>query len=147
MNKITALFSTLTLACLLGAATAQAGNADRGHDVPVAPAEYLAKTNPIKADDKRAVKKGKRIYKSKCKKCHGADGGGDGPNAEFLVIKPVAFSEAGYLATRKDGQLFWIIQNGSPGTDMLAHGKGTRFNLYDEEIWKVIAHMRKAFTR
>jgi len=36
-----------------------------------------------------------------------------------------------------DGQLFWIIQNGSPGTAMPAF-KG----LADEQIWQLIHYIR-----
>jgi len=37
-----------------------------------------------------------------------------------------------------DGQLFWVIQNGSPGTGMLAF-KG----LKDEQIWQIILYIRE----
>ena len=36
-----------------------------------------------------------------------------------------------------DGQLYWIIKNGSPETGMLSY-KG----LKDEQIWQMILHLR-----
>lgn len=118
------------------------------HRIPDAPADYLAKRNPLdpaKVDQAFLDKVG-RIFRSKCQKCHGEHGDGKGPNAEFLVIKPAAFAAPGYLKGRQDGQLYWIIENGSPGTDMPAHGPGTTANFSDEEIWRVITFLRRTFT-
>jgi len=38
-----------------------------------------------------------------------------------------------------DGQLFWVIQNGSRGTAMPAH----KFFLDKEQIWQLILYIRK----
>ena len=51
------------------------------------------------------------------------------------------------MEDRKDGQLFWIIKAGSKDTEMKAFGPGTDVNLSDEEMWKLVAYMRKAFTK
>ena len=67
--------------------------------------------------------------------------------AELSEIKPAAFSKPGFLAGRKDGQLFWIIMHGSPDTEMEPRGPGTRENLSEREIWSLIAYIRHAFTR
>ena len=37
-----------------------------------------------------------------------------------------------------DGQLFWIIRNGSPGTGMPAFK-----DLSDKEIWLIVHYLRK----
>lgn len=118
------------------------------HKTPVAPAEYLAMENPIDMDDVDAkfMKKVKRLYKSKCKKCHGMEGDGQGSAAADMVLKPTAFNTPGYFE-RKDGQLFWIIKEGSKGTEMKAFGPGTDVNLSDEEMWKLIAYMRTKFAQ
>ena len=135
----------------LGAATfvlttAQAADP---HKTPVAPAKYLSMENPIDVDDLegRTLKKVKRLYKSKCKKCHGTDGDGKGSATEDMVLKPMDFTVPGYMESRKDGQLFWIISAGSKDTEMKAFGPGTDVNLSDEEMWKLVAYMRKAFTK
>ncbi len=119
------------------------------HQIPDAPPDYLALKNPLSLEelDKRSVRRAARLYKSKCKKCHGVDGDGHGPRVDELTTHPAAFSKPGYLKTRTDGQLFWIIENGSPGTEMPAHGPGTRFNLSHDEIWKLILHLRANFTK
>lgn len=116
--------------------------------IPDAPAEALARTNPITAEsfNKMTYRRVARLYKNKCKKCHGVKGDGQGPRADEMIIKPARFSDPGYLSGRKDGQLFWIIANGSPGTDMPAHGPGTRINLTEDEIWRLVYYLRKSFT-
>ncbi len=124
--------------------------ADEPHRIPDAPADYLAMENPYDvvkmAKDKRFVKRTGRAYKRKCQKCHGEKGDGKGPRAIDFIIKPAAFATPGYLANRKDGQLFWIIEKGSPGTEMDAHGRGSRTNLYEDEIWRLITFIRLKFT-
>ena len=114
--------------------------------LPDAPADYQKKKNPLKSK-KKIVKDGGKIYKRKCKKCHGEAGDGQGSAAGDLGYAPTAFSKPGYLKGRSDGQLFFIIEKGSAGTDMEAMGKGTAVNLSEEEIWKVITFMRKEFTK
>jgi len=49
---------------------------------------------------------GAAIYAKYCAACHGAKGDGDGFNAQYLPVKPTAFSDAAYLSTRTDDTLF-----------------------------------------
>jgi mono/diheme cytochrome c family protein len=132
-----------------GVVFAYAANAAEAHKIPTAPPEFLALENPIGKDqmDKKFLKKAARLYKRKCKSCHGVDGDGNGPKAETIEIKPAAFSKPGYLAGRKDGQLYWIIMNGSEGTEMEPKGPKTRANLSEREVWTLITYIRHAFTR
>ncbi|MCK5003204.1 MAG: cytochrome c, partial [Gammaproteobacteria bacterium] len=60
---------------------------------------------------------------------------------------PTAFNESGYLEGRKDGQLFWIIENGSKDTEMSDFGPGSDVNLSEDDIWKVITYIRSQFTK
>jgi mono/diheme cytochrome c family protein len=143
--------ATSTLFLGLGAAflvvsTAQAAES---HQTPVAPAEYLEMENPIDLDDAddKFMKKVGRLYKNKCKKCHGTEGDGKGSAVEDMVIKPKALNAPGFLESRKDGQLFWIMKEGSEGTEMKAFGPGTDASLSEEELWKLIAFMRVKFTQ
>jgi hypothetical protein len=124
--------------------------AEETHRIPDAPPDYLEKVNPYDVgsilQDKKFIKKIGRLYKRKCQKCHGVRGDGNGPRAEGFIIKPVAFAQPGYLQRRRDGQLYWIIENGSPGTEMPAHGFGSRANFNKDEIWQVITFLRHKFT-
>ena len=39
-----------------------------------------------------------------------------------------------------DGQLAWIVRNGSPGTSMVSNPV-SKFS--DQEIWQIVAHLRQ----
>lgn len=127
---------------------AQAGTAEE-RKIPTAPADFLSKVSPIKADeaDEAVLKDGGKIYTKKCLKCHGETGDGKGSAAGEMTIKPTNLSAPGYLAGRKDGQLLWILANGSPNTEMKAFGLGSEQNYSEDDLWKVIAYMRANFTK
>ena len=130
------------LATMLAPAHAQ------DHQTPVAPQEYLDMENPIDEDDVDDVflKKVKRTYKSKCSKCHGMEGDGEGSASEDIVIKPTAFNVPGYMEEKSDGQLFWIMELGSEGTEMEAFGPDSDAGLSEEKLWELISYMRARFT-
>ena len=142
------IFSTLTTFALVALLTVPAMAAN--NVAPTAPAEFLAMENPYDPEDvdKKFLKKAKKIYKRKCKKCHGTEGDGQGSAAQDIKApKPTSFIEAGYMESRQDGQLFWITRDGSPDTEMGKFGPGSEVNLSEDEIWRVITYMRSAFTR
>lgn len=116
------------------------------HKIPDAPKDYQAMKNPLK-DAKAVVDRGQQVYERKCKKCHGDKGDGKGSAADKLETKPASFVAPGYLKGRSDGQLFFITEKGSANTDMEAFGPGSETNLSKDDIWSVIAYMRKNFTK
>ncbi len=73
-----------------------------------------------------------------CKICHGVTGNGLGIMAQGLNPPPRNFACEETMKTISDGQLFWIIRNGSPGTGMPAFK-----NLKDREIWQIVHYLRK----
>lgn len=121
--------------------------ADR--QVPVAPPEFLEMETPIDMDDvdDAFFKRTRRVYKSKCKKCHGTEGDGQGSASADIQIKPTPFNGPGYLESRKDGQLFWMLAKGSKGTEMNGFGPGTDAGLSEEELWKLVAYLRFKFSK
>ena len=139
MKKIVAVM--ISGVFMLTASAAVAGE----HKVPTAPADYLSKKSP--KISKKAMKKGAKIYKKKCAKCHGSKGDGKGSSADGLKVAPTAFNAPGYFKKVNDGQLYWITEKGSEGTDMEAFGKGTDANLSEKKIWAVIAFMRKELAK
>ncbi len=127
------------------ATTAHAGSA---HKVPTAPDEYLKMENPYPEADEELMKYAGKLYKRKCKKCHGTKGDGKGSSAADLEIKPNDLTEPGYLAGIKDGQLFWImLKGGSEEAEMEAYGPGTDANLSEDDLWKLVTYMREKFSR
>ncbi len=142
--KFNCIASVMTGLLLLLSPFVYAGD---GHETPVAPAEFLSMENPVDADDvdDAFLKSSGKLYKRKCKKCHGSKGDGEGSAAEDIEIKPTNFIADGYMAGKKDGQLYWIILHGSEGTEMEAFGPGSDVNLSEEEIWSLVSFMRAKF--
>ena len=134
------------VAVVAGAFLLTAGPVFAGeHKTPEAPADYQSKKAP-KAS-KKDLKSGEKTYDGKCKKCHGSTGDGKGSSADGLKVAPTAFNAPGYMKSKSDGQLYWITEKGSKGTDMEAFGPGTDKNLSEKKIWQVISYMREEFTK
>lgn len=106
-----------------------------------APAELYARTNPLEASrgNRRAGQKlYHKISNPACAACHGKEGEGNGPLADQFMPRPRNFSCTETIDGIPDGQLHWIIKNGSPGTAMPAFGYFT-----DEEIWQLVMYLRQ----
>ena len=90
---------------------------------PRVPADLILEargwTNPLEATDAN-IEKGKAIFLGKafCATCHGRDGRGLGDIQALRGRLPRNFTDQIWQAARTDGELFWILKNGSPGTDM-----------------------------
>ncbi|MGZ8366930.1 MAG: c-type cytochrome, partial [Nitrospira sp.] len=88
------------------------------------------------------IAKGKDLYEGKgtCANCHGQTGEGDGAGGLLLTPGPRNFTNCKFHKKRNDGELFWVLKNGSPGTGMPALVKGGI--LTEEEAWSIIAYER-----
>ena len=111
-----------------------------------APSRYTLKQNPLFATTKN-IERGQSLYQTEakptaCKMCHGIRGNGNGRLARGLEPAPRNFTCEETMKSLSDGQLFWVIKNGSKGTAMSAH----KFTLSDKDIWQVI-HYLKLFSR
>ncbi len=135
------LVSPVVIAFCVGVPTASHG--ERHMMQPRVPADKLAEaralTNPTPVSPE-TIEKGKALYHGKgtCFNCHGTSGGGDGPAAAGLDPAPRNFHHHGLWRHRTEGELFWVIKHGSPGTSMIGFGD----LLSDEEIWSVIEYER-----
>lgn len=108
---------------------------------PIVPPDQLeaarAMKNPLPYTQE-IIDKGKAIYEGKgtCFTCHGVEGRGDGPAAVNMNPAPRNFHHRGLWRHRAEGEIFWVIKYGSPGTGMIAFGG----MLTDEEIWSVMQY-------
>ncbi|SVD10311.1 uncharacterized protein METZ01_LOCUS363165 [marine metagenome] len=107
-----------------------------------APSSYIRKQNPLPATAKN-VGRGKVLYQKEakptaCKMCHGIRGNGNGRLARGLKPAPRNFTCEETMRSLSDGQLFWVIKNGSTGTAMPAH----KFSLGDKDIWRIIYYLK-----
>ena len=102
-----------------------------------------AVTNPLPAGEE-TIAKGKVLYEGKafCKACHGPDGKGLGADIAPGTLKgplPRNFTDKKWQAARTDGELFWILKNGSKGTALAPF---VPLVLTEEEAWQVLRYVR-----
>lgn len=128
-----------------------------------APEAYQRLANPLPATPAHTAR-GRELYEAErpggsCAACHGIDGDGRGPAGLAQVPPPRDFTCAATMTTLSDGQLYWVIENGSgafhhparqgaqqvprPGrresfTAMSAY----RAALSDVEIWQLVLYLR-----
>ena len=122
-------------------AIAWAKQCPQPRETQVAPPAFLNKKNPLR-NEPRHIKKGKVLSHIKakpvaCKQCHGMLGDGNGAMGNLLKPKPRNFTCKKTMKEISDGQLFWIIKNGSKGTSMPPYK-----HLSDEKVWQLIHYIR-----
>jgi mono/diheme cytochrome c family protein len=127
--------SSLALALLLVACTARAPD-----DVPP---EIAARENPVTLEDDQ-LRLYKRHFKAKCARCHGPDGKGGGPEAAEQALPPRDLTDAAYMKTRSDGQLFFqILMGGGDASAMPAFGPESAQGWSEERVWSMVAFVRR----
>jgi mono/diheme cytochrome c family protein len=109
-----------------------------------APPDIYALTNPLTANP-TTLAAGQQLYRGKqgataCAMCHGIKGDGKGVLASQFAPPPRNFTCAQTMKGIPDGQLFWIVRNGSPGTAMPAASTFGKFT--DENIWQIVTYLR-----
>ena len=107
----------------------------------LAPDGFLKLKNPLTSNSKNLIA-GESFFHTDaqptaCKVCHGLVGNGMGMMAPGLNPPPRNFTCAETMDKISDGQMFWIIKNGSSGTSMLGYK-----SLTDEHIWQLILYLR-----
>jgi mono/diheme cytochrome c family protein len=90
------------------------------------------------------IEKGNGLFHGKafCMTCHGRDGkglGGDIDRSTFQGPLPRDFTDRDWQAARTDGELMWILKNGSPGTAMAVFVGPI---ITEEEAWHLILYVR-----
>ncbi|MBH0179154.1 MAG: c-type cytochrome [Nitrospira sp.] len=106
---------------------------------PVAPEAVLKMANPIPLTSE-VVKGAPSVYENKCSKCHGDKGDGKGSATKGLDVKPRNYRDKDVMGKLPDGQLFWIIANGSDpeATEMGSYKK----KLSEEQMWALVHYIR-----
>ena len=122
---------------------AASGICPQNRKTKTAPGGYLRKTNPL-VPTKENIQKGKNLFvkdtkPTACKLCHGIRGNGNGSLARGMEPPPRNFTCGKIMKDLLDGQLFWVIRNGSKDTAMPGH----KFSLSKEQVWQLILYIRR----
>jgi mono/diheme cytochrome c family protein len=135
------------IAALIGSGEIPVFGADEAVLKPRVPIDQIeevqAWTNPLPVSEE-IIEKGKKLFHGKafCMTCHGKDGKGLGGDIEPGTLKgplPRNFTDKEWQAARTDGELFWILKNGSKGTAMASF---IPLVLTEEEAWQVLRYVR-----
>jgi mono/diheme cytochrome c family protein len=148
-RRILCQFVTLTLLAAIALApwSISVFAADEAILKPRVPVDQLQHvrtwTNPLPATPEM-LENGKQLFQGKafCLTCHGRDGKGLGGDIEPGTLKgplPRDFTDQEWQAARTDGELLWILKNGSKGTAM---AKFIPLVLTEEEAWQVLLYVR-----
>jgi mono/diheme cytochrome c family protein len=83
-------------------------------------------------------------FRTKCARCHGAKGDGGGEEASEQEVPPANFTDAAYMKTRTDGQLFYqILMGGGERCAMPAYGPESDHGWSEEKIWHMVRFVRR----
>jgi mono/diheme cytochrome c family protein len=141
------LLITVFVSALIGSGEVPVFGADEAVLKPRVPIDQIEEartwTNPLPATEEN-IEKGKKLFHGKafCMTCHGKDGKGLGGDIEPGTLKgplPRDFTDRDWQAARTDGELFWILKNGSKGTAM---ARFVPLVLTEEEAWQVLRYVR-----
>ncbi len=121
---------------------AQASDCVQNRATAPAPAKIYLKANPLKPT-RQNLTAGRKLYMGDakpfgCYPCHGINGNSKGMTALKMMLKPRDFSCKEMMKDIPDGQLYWVIKNGSEGTEMKAYQ-----NLKDEQVWQIVSYIRQ----
>lgn len=124
-------------------------SAEKDPLAPRVPADQMkaakAWKNPMPSTPEN-IAKGKEIFTGKgtCFTCHGNEGRGDGPAGAALDPSPRNFHNAKFPTSKTEGEMNWVIHNGSPGTGMISYAPAI---ITDEEAALVIVFERSLATQ
>ena len=99
------------------------------------PPDAEQKKSPLTVDAK-VLAQGKTVFKSKCQKCHGTAGLGDGPDADPDHQEDMDLTRSSRAAKNPEGVMFYKVSNGRKSPKMTAF----KDQLSEEQIWAVIAY-------
>lgn len=102
----------------------------------------IVATSPAFGAESQGAASAQSNYGTKCARCHGESGKGNGMQARmlFFMMKMPNMADSAYMQTRSDDVLFQVIKVGKAG--MPAFG----LQLTDPEIKDLVAYIR-SFTK
>lgn len=107
--------------------------ASQGWNIPVDAARLDSPVLP----DKAVLERGRRVYESRCRRCHGAAGRGDGPDRD-PDHPPGNLTDPARAPRNPDGVVFYKVWNGRRSPKMPAF----KSELSREEVWAVVHYVK-----
>lgn len=90
-----------------------------------------------------AAPDGATLYQIYCVQCHGTKGDGKGINAGHLNVQPRSHIDKTEMAARTDADLFKVISEGGSSINKSILMPAWGHNLHEDDIYALIAHLRK----
>jgi mono/diheme cytochrome c family protein len=118
---------------LRAAQTAPVENNPDGWQIPPGAAQ---EENPVSVSD-AVLASGKQVFASKCERCHGPGGTGNGPDAD-PEHKPDDLTDSSRASRNPDGVMFYKIWNGRRVPQMPAF----RDELSKNDVWSVVHYVK-----
>ena len=117
-------------------------NCPQARKTMAAPDKFLKLKNPLPMNSEN-IQMGKKLYIEQakpitCKTCHGIEGNGQGDPDFESTPSARNFTCTKTMRALPDGQLFWIIKNGSKNTSMFAFS-----DLSDNQVWQLVHYIRQ----
>ncbi len=107
-----------------------------------APSAQAQGTDLLQLDEKE-LKYFAKQFKTKCARCHGAQGDGAGSQAGDQGVAPASFTDAAFMAAKTDEEFAYQIDKGGEELSaMPAFGPGSDHAWNHEKIAKMVAFLR-----
>jgi mono/diheme cytochrome c family protein len=101
------------------------------------PPTAAAEKSPLTVND-GVIAGGKKLFASKCQRCHGSAGKGDGPDGEPEHQQDMDLTVAARVVRNPDGTVFYKIWNGRATPKMPAFSE----DLSKEQVWAIVAYVQ-----
>jgi mono/diheme cytochrome c family protein len=136
LSRAAAIGLTIVWAGALGVLNAQQPAAQRtSKDTWRIPAGAENEKSPLTVTP-GVLSAGQKLYMSKCQRCHGKTGKGNGPDAEPSHQKDMDLTVASRADKNPDGVVFYRIWNGRTDPKMPAFSR----DLSKEQVWALVAY-------
>lgn len=103
----------------------------------IIPSGAAAEKSPLSVTD-ATVAAGRKLFTSKCERCHGAAGKGDGEDANPKFRHDMDLTKAEDAADNPDGVVFYKIWNGRSSPKMPAFSE----QISKEQAWTIVAYVQ-----
>ncbi len=101
------------------------------------PPEAKTEVSPLQVTDK-VVASGRAMFKSKCTRCHGPEGKGDGPDADPDYAQDMDLTNPERAVPNPDGVVFYKVWNGRQQPKMPSF----KTEMTKDEVWTIVSFVQ-----